>query len=80
MHFLMWPQGRCMMKQRKPGVKSFKPEHANQWEVGVKGNLISDKLFATLSVYDIRVANRVYETVTILYKVEKPEAKVLTWI
>ena len=46
------------------GVKSFKPEHANQWEVGVKANLFSDKLFATLSVYDIRVANRVYETVT----------------
>lgn len=43
------------------GVKSFKPEHANQWEVGVKANLFSDKLFATLSVYDIRVANRVYE-------------------
>lgn len=46
------------------GVKSFKPERANQWEVGVKANLFSDKLFATFSVYDIKVANRVYDTPT----------------
>lgn len=46
------------------GVKSFKPEQANQWEVGVKANLFSDKLFATFSVYDIKVANRVYDTPT----------------
>lgn len=44
------------------GVKSFKPEQANQWEAGVKANLFADKLFATFSVYDIRVANRVYDT------------------
>jgi len=44
------------------GVKSFKPEQANQWEFGVKTNLFADKLFATLSVYDIRVSNRVYDT------------------
>lgn len=44
------------------GVKSFKPEQANQWEAGIKVNLFSDKLFATLSVFDIRVANRVYYT------------------
>lgn len=44
------------------GVKSFKPEQANQWEFGVKTNLFSDKLFATFSVYDIRVSNRVYNT------------------
>ncbi|MEN0056810.1 MAG: TonB-dependent receptor [Mucilaginibacter sp.] len=43
-----------------PRVKSFKPEHANQWEVGVKTNLISDKLNATVSYYDIKVADRVY--------------------
>lgn len=42
-----------------PRVKSFKPEHADQWEYGVKTNLFSDKLFATLSVYDIKVADRV---------------------
>lgn len=40
-------------------VKSFKPEHANQWEYGVKTNLFSDKLHATLSVYDIKVSDRV---------------------
>ncbi|TZF85065.1 TonB-dependent receptor [Pedobacter sp. BS3] len=41
------------------GVRSFKPEHANQWEYGVKTNLFSDKLFATVSVYDIKVSDRV---------------------
>ncbi|SEW01188.1 iron complex outermembrane recepter protein [Chitinophaga sp. YR573] len=42
-----------------PRLKSFKPEHANQLEFGVKTNLFSDKLQATLSVYDIKVADRV---------------------
>lgn len=46
------------------GVKSFKPERANQWEFGIKANLFSDKLFATVSVFDIEVANRVYHTQT----------------
>lgn len=46
------------------GVKSFKPEHANQWEFGVKTNLLSDKLFATFSYYDIKVSDRVYYTQT----------------
>jgi iron complex outermembrane receptor protein len=41
------------------GVKSFKAEHANQLEYGVKANIMSGKLFATVSVYDIRVSNRV---------------------
>ncbi len=41
-------------------VKSFKPEHANQWEIGVKTNLLNDKLNITVSYYDIRVADRVY--------------------
>ena len=40
-------------------VKSFKPEHADQWEYGVKTNLLSDKLNATVSVYDIKVTDRV---------------------
>ncbi|ACU03038.1 TonB-dependent receptor [Pedobacter heparinus] len=44
------------------GVRSFKPEQANQWEFGVKANLFADKLFATFSVYDIKVSNRVYDT------------------
>lgn len=40
-------------------VKSFKPEHAHQWEYGVKTTLLSDKLNATVSVYDIKVTDRV---------------------
>ncbi|RYU90732.1 TonB-dependent receptor [Mucilaginibacter terrigena] len=42
------------------GVQNFKPEHANQWEVGVKTNLFSDRLSATLSYYNIKVSDRVY--------------------
>lgn len=41
-------------------VKSFRPEHANQFEAGVKTNLFSDKVSATFSYYDIKVADRVY--------------------
>lgn len=40
-------------------AKSFKPEHANQWEAGFKAQLINDKLQATVSYYDIRVSDRV---------------------
>jgi len=39
--------------------QTFKPEHANQLELGVKGNLFSDKLTTTVSYYDINVANLV---------------------
>ncbi|WP_183565410.1 TonB-dependent receptor [Mucilaginibacter sp. SP1R1] len=42
-----------------PHIKSFKPEHANQVEFGVKTNLFSDRLSATVSYYDTRVANKV---------------------
>ena len=42
-----------------PRLKSFEPEHANQWEVGVKTNLLRDRLFATASYYDIKVSNKV---------------------
>ncbi|WP_225975212.1 TonB-dependent receptor [Anseongella ginsenosidimutans] len=41
-------------------TRSFKPEHANQLEFGVKAGLFSDRLFGTLSVYNIRVSDRVY--------------------
>jgi iron complex outermembrane receptor protein len=44
---------------RNSRVKSFKPEHADQWEYGVKTNLFSDKLHATFSMYDIKVTDRV---------------------
>lgn len=36
----------------------FKPEQANQWEGGVKADLFSGKLNATLSVYDITVSDK----------------------
>lgn len=42
-----------------PRLKSFEPEQANQWEAGVKLNVWKDRLFATLSYYDIRVKNKV---------------------
>lgn len=42
-----------------PRVKTFRPEQADQWEYGIKTNLFSDKLSATLSVYDIKVSDRV---------------------
>ncbi|WP_343697322.1 TonB-dependent receptor [Flavobacterium sp.] len=41
------------------GTKTFKPEHANQLEFGVKANLLADKLNATVSYYDIEVENLV---------------------
>lgn len=42
-----------------PRVKSFRPEHANQLEFGVKTVLLGGKLSVTGSYYDIRVSNRV---------------------
>ncbi|MDX5479125.1 MAG: TonB-dependent receptor, partial [Cyclobacteriaceae bacterium] len=41
-----------------PRLKTFKPEQANQFEVGLKANILSDKIAATASYYDIRVSNR----------------------
>ena len=45
--------------ESNPRVKSFKPEHADQFEFGVKTNLFQDKLSATVSVYNIKLENRV---------------------
>jgi iron complex outermembrane receptor protein len=42
-----------------PRMKSFEPEQANQWEVGVKTVAFKDRLVATVSYYDIQVSNRV---------------------
>ncbi len=36
---------------------TFDPEHATQFEVGTKLNFLDDRLFATLSYYDIQVSN-----------------------
>lgn len=39
-------------------TKVLDPEHANQWEAGVKANLWDERLTLTASYYDIRVGNR----------------------
>ncbi len=38
-------------------IKTFKPEHAKQLEGGIKADLFSHKLSATISYYDITVRN-----------------------
>lgn len=43
--------------QSPTGDQTFEPEHANQLEFGIKANLLGDKLNATVSYYDISVAN-----------------------
>lgn len=45
------------MDGTNPRIKTFEPEYANQVEFGVKSNLFSDKLAATVSYYDIDVSN-----------------------
>jgi iron complex outermembrane receptor protein len=50
-----------------PRLKSFEPEQANQWEVGIKTNLFKDRLFATVSYYDIKVSNKVHGVAGTLY-------------
>ncbi|UPZ16983.1 TonB-dependent receptor [Flavobacterium humidisoli] len=44
--------------------RTFKPEHANQFEIGTKLNVFKDKLYATLSYYDIQVKDQVYVVYT----------------
>lgn len=52
--------------------RTFKPEHASQFEVGTKLNVFSDKLYATFSYYDTKVKDMVYTdygaTTTISYQ------------
>ena len=50
-----------------PRLKSFEPEQANQWELGVKANLLRDRLFATASYYDIKVSNKIIGDVDNFY-------------
>ncbi|NUY80405.1 TonB-dependent receptor [Flavobacterium sp. MAH-1] len=40
----------------------FDPEHAKQFEIGTKVNLMGDKITASLSYFDIRVTDAVYST------------------
>lgn len=41
-----------------PRMKSFDPEHANQYEFGLKTNLYKDIISASISYYNIDVKNR----------------------
>ncbi|WP_236675982.1 TonB-dependent receptor [Chryseolinea lacunae] len=38
-------------------TQTFKPEHANQWEAGVKMSLLAERLNGTISYYDITLDN-----------------------
>ncbi len=40
--------------------RTFKPEHATQFEVGTKLNIFTDKLYATFSYYDTKVKDMVF--------------------
>ena len=53
------PQTVRDVEGNNPHIKTFKPEHANQWEAGIKTNILQNKLAFTASYYDIRVADRV---------------------
>lgn len=41
-----------------PRIKTFDPEKANQWELGMKANLFENKLTASASYYNINVSNK----------------------
>jgi len=41
-------------------IRTFNPEHANQFEAGTKLNIFKDKIYATFSYYDIKVSDQVY--------------------
>ncbi|TVZ53180.1 TonB-dependent receptor [Dokdonia sp. Hel_I_53] len=40
-------------------LETFKPEQANQLEIGIKTNLLTNRINTTLSYYDIKVKDRV---------------------
>jgi len=46
------------MDGSNPTIKIFEPERANQWEAGVKGDLLENKLSFTASYYNILVSNK----------------------
>jgi iron complex outermembrane receptor protein len=56
-------------------IKSFRPEQANQFEFGIKTNLIKNKLNATISYYDIKVKDQVIaDPASIFNKIQGGEA------
>lgn len=50
-----------------PRTKTFEAEHADQLEFGVKSNFFANKVNATISYYDIKVANVVTGDPTNIY-------------
>lgn len=53
------PQQVSNLDGSNPRLQSFDPEHANQFEVGLKTNLYKDIVSATISYYDIDVKDKV---------------------
>ncbi|QES89453.1 TonB-dependent siderophore receptor [Rhizosphaericola mali] len=45
------------VQQPDGSTSVFKPEHANQWETGIKANTLNGKLSGSVSYYDIQVNN-----------------------
>ena len=56
--------GRDLLADGTSRPRTFSAEKANQLEFGTKLNLFKDKLFATLSYYNIEVSNAVYTLFT----------------
>lgn len=56
--------GRDLLADGTSRPRTFSAEKANQLEFGTKLNLFKDKLFATLSYYNIEVSNAVYTVFT----------------
>ncbi len=52
------PQQVADVDGSNPRMKSFDPEHANQYEFGLKTNLYKDIISATISYYNIKVKDR----------------------
>ncbi|WP_269227550.1 TonB-dependent siderophore receptor [Flavobacterium eburneipallidum] len=52
------PQQVADVNGSNPRLKSFDPEHANQFEIGLKTNLYKDIISATISYYDIDVKDK----------------------
>lgn len=59
--FVNVPPGTDQVTGQAPVTRTFKPEHANQFEVGTKVDLFDNRLTATLSYYDIQVSDMVYQ-------------------
>jgi iron complex outermembrane receptor protein len=56
--------GRDLLADGTTRPRTFSAEKANQLEFGTKLNILKDKLYATLSYYNIEVSNAVYTVFT----------------